>query len=89
MMTIKEIKVTKTFEYKVEPYTLNGSFVSSENSLVQFNADIKGEGGAYKGNAYLSDGELRYNFSNVAPIEVGEIAAVCEAALAEAKAMIA
>ncbi len=89
MITIVEIKVTKTFEYAAEPYTLNGSFVSSENSLEVFNADIKGEGGAYKGNAYLRDGELRYNFSNVDPTEVGEIAAACEAALAEAKAMIA
>lgn len=89
MMTIKEIKVTKTFEYAAEPYTLNGNFVSKEEALESFNADIKGEGGAYKGNAYLRDGELRYNFSNVDPTEVSEIAAVCEAALAEAKAMIA
>lgn len=89
MMTIKETKVTKAFEYEAEPYTLNGSFVSKEEALESFNADIKGKGSAYKGNAYLRDGEFRYNFSNVDPAEVGEIAAVCESCLAEVKAMIA
>lgn len=88
-MTIKETKVTKTFEYVAEPYTLNGSFVSKKEALESFNADINGEGGAYKGNAYLRDGELRYNFSNVDPTEVGEIDEVVKACLAEAKAMIA
>lgn len=103
MMTIKETKVTKTFKEEANPYVLDGNFVytetineagEKENTLKTFNVNIKNPEEKnsprdYKGNAYLDEDNLRYNFSDVDPVEVGEIAAVCEAAFAEAKAMIA
>lgn len=94
MMTIKEIRVTKTFEYKAEPYTLTGDFGYSDaaKKIDSFNAEITALNNnpqPRKGNVYLRDGELRYNFNNVDPAEVGKIAAACEAAFAEAKTLIA
>lgn len=94
MMTIKETKVTKAFEYEAEPYTLSGDFVYSDTAkkIDSFNAEInavKANERNRKGNVYLKDNALRYNFNNVDPAEVGKIAAACEAAFAEAKAMIA
>lgn len=94
MMTIKETKVTKDFEYKAEPYTLSGDFVYSDTvkKIDSFNAAINAVSNNFqpqKGNVYLRDGELHYNFNNVNTAEVGKIAAACEAAFAEAKTMIA
>lgn len=94
MMTIKETKVTKAFEYAAEPYTLTGEFVylDTAKEIDSFNAEITALNNnpqPRKGNVYLRDGALRYNFNNVDPAEVGKIAAACEAAFAEAKTMIA
>lgn len=103
MMTILETKVTKTFEAEANPYVLDGNFVyaqtineagEKENTLKTFNVNIKNPEEkspqkSFKGNAYLDEGNLRYNFSDVNPEEVSKIDSIVAACLAEAKAMIA
>lgn len=85
-MKIKET----TFSHEVAPYTLKGEFVKEEGKagLEQFNVEIFEEH-IHKGNAYLLEGELKYNFNSVPRAEMPTLCDAAENCLAEAKAFVA
>lgn len=85
-MEILKKSIISTFKEKGEVYSFSGTFQVEEGAttLSDFKADIYGESDAYKGNVYLREEALKYNFSNVDAEEATAIIAACEACVAEA-----
>lgn len=85
-MEIIKKSIISTFKKKGEVYSFSGTFQVEEGAttLSDFKADIYGESDAYKGNVYLREEALKYNFSNVDAEEATAIITACEACVAEA-----
>lgn len=85
-MEITKKQITSTYIHQVAPYALKGTFVVTEGAdkLDDFKAEIFSDQGAYKGNAFLKDGVIKYNFNDVAADEMTAICAACEECVAEA-----
>ena len=89
MITFENKTIGASFRYEDEQYKFNGNYTANESdkSLISLTISFN-VNGAYKGNAFLDAGELKYNFTNVKPAEVDPIIQHCETCVEELKAAI-
>lgn len=89
MITLENKTIGASFKYEDEQYNYNGNYTANESDkslislIISFNVN-----GAYKGNAFLEAGELKYNFTNVKPAEIDLIVQHCETCVGELKTAI-
>ena len=89
MVTLENKTIGASFKYEIEQYNYNGNYTANESdkSLISLTISFN-VNGAYKGNAFLKAGELKYNFTNVKPAEIDLIVQHCETCVEELKAAI-
>ena len=89
MITLENKTIGASFKYEDEQYNFNGNYTANESdkSLISLTISFN-VGGAYKGNAFLEGSDLKYNFTNVKPVEIDLIVQHCESCVGELKAAI-